>query len=191
MRLVNSVFPFSKHWLRSFFNCRSPFTKHFPLPSLQIINTRSGALSPPCFCGPQTHADYRGLCDEGDTVDANPLLEAEIEAQRREAAWLDSSWQVDPGKRQKKRHRPGNKTYRQAAYSWVLELDNMLQCGPHGGPGLRKWQVPHDWKSVKGDAVLEWPCLSGSADQGPDGWTARIFLALQQAIRLQQRAGFV
>ena len=81
-----------------------------------------------------------------------------------------------PGPRVRKRKRAGNRTFRQAAWVWLVALDNMLRCPPHGGPGLEKWQVPERWWEVKGEAELDWPCLVGSADCGPDGWTAQNFM---------------
>ncbi len=51
---------------------------------------------------------------------------------------------------------------------FVVDVDNMLRCPPHDGPGLLRFQAPLGFESIQGDACLEWPCLVISADQGPD-----------------------
>ena len=42
-------------------------------------------------------------------------------------------------------------------------------------PRSREMADGRGWE-IKGEAVLDWPCLVGSADCGPDGWTAQNFM---------------
>ena len=125
------------------------FTKHPVLFRKSLINSPTVTFQGWWPCAPQTHADYRGLGVDTEVEDPDPAVQAEIDAQRRYAEWLDENWQVEPGRRPKKRGRSCNRTYRQSAYNWIVELENLLLCPPHGGPGFVRWQVPRDWRSVK------------------------------------------
>lgn len=119
---------------------------------------------------------------DGDTL--LPGVAAEVELQMREEAWLEEECRHDRSRREVKKRKTGGVLFRQKSFRWLAELDNMLNMPPFDIGGLKRFQVPADWKLVEGEACLDWPCLVVSADQGPDSWCAQSWLESPQHGRL-------
>jgi hypothetical protein len=92
---------------------------------------------------------------DGDDFDIEVVVAAEQQAKEDECLQAhDRSNYV----LKKKRNEKAKRHYRMKSKRFVVEVDNMLRCPPHDGPGLLRLQAPLDFESIQGDACLEWPC---------------------------------
>ena len=79
---------------------------------------------------------------------------------------------------------------RQKSYQALLELDNALR-GPCGnGPGLRRWQLPEDWRS-RPEILSSWPVVLIAGDQGPNLWRAENWMGSDLARVLHVREPYI
>jgi hypothetical protein len=120
------------------------------------------------WLAPQTHQEFLApavLLPDGDGFDIDVVDAAEQQA--KEDEWLQAHDRRNAGPKQPQKKK-AKAQYRLKSKRFVVEVDNMLRCVPHNGPGLVRFQAPVDFQSILGDACLQWPCLVISADQGPD-----------------------
>ena len=69
----------------------------------------------------------------------------------------------------KRRAAKGHTFYRTKTEHVAVDVDNALMGPFIAGAGLRKFQVPENWREDM-SGCLDWPVLIPASDQGPDAW---------------------